>query len=192
MTPRFAKVLALTVAVVLTQQGFAQESPSAQATRKKLKQKITVEFKDIGTKTVFDDIKGEMDKPCAFKIRNETGVSNNTKLTYKAKDKAVQQILNELSDKYEFGWYVLSDPKDRLDGWVIIRKNSKGKERGYEAGKEPKEKTSELAPHSERAILFLKESRSHPVTEGAMESPPSNVPPEIIQHALRWLRKRSE
>src|SRR5947207_194128 len=104
MTRWLTWTLALAVVLVVGPSGFAQESPSTQATRKKLKQKITVDFKEIGTKTVFDDIKGEMDKPVAFKLDANSGVSNNTKLTYKAKDKAVETILNELSDKFEFGW----------------------------------------------------------------------------------------
>jgi hypothetical protein len=109
------------------------------ATRVKLKQKITVDFKDVATSVCFADIKGEMDKPVNFKIDNTSGVSNNTKLTYKAKDKTVEQILNEMSDKFEFGWVVISNASNnKVDGWVVIRKSSKGKERGHEAGKEPK------------------------------------------------------
>ena len=56
-----------------------------------------------------------------------------------AKDKTVEEILNEISDKGEFGWFVVSNASNnKEDGKVIIRKNTKGKERGYEAGKEPK------------------------------------------------------
>jgi hypothetical protein len=122
-----------------TGQAFAQESLAAKTTRKKLQQKISVEFKDIRTADVFNDIKNEMDKPANFKIDNASGISNNTKVTYKAKDKAVEQILNELSDKLECGWVVISNPSNnKVDGWVVIRKNTKGKERGYELGKEPK------------------------------------------------------
>lgn len=134
---RIALVLAL--AALGVQSVSAQESKAAQSTRKKLKQKISVDFKEVGTAAVFTEIKGEMEQPVNFKLDNNSGVSNNTKLTYKAKDKTVEQVLNELSDKAEFGWYVVSNPSNnKIDGWVIIRKNTKGKERGYEAGKEPK------------------------------------------------------
>ena len=129
----------LTLAAIGAQVASAQESKAAQATRMKLKQKITVDFKEIGTKAIFDEIKDSMDKPVNIKIDNVSGVSNNTKLTYKAKDKAVEQIFNEISDKGEFGWYVVSNVNNnKVDGWVVIRKNTKGKERGYELGKEPK------------------------------------------------------
>ena len=114
-----------------------EETPSAKATRKKLKQKITVDEKEIQFKGMLDAIKGEMDKPVSFKIDNTSGISNNSKVTYSAKDKTVEEILNELADKYEFGWYVVSNAKDRVDGWIMVRKY-KDKERGYEAGKEPK------------------------------------------------------
>ena len=122
----------------------AQESAAAKATRKNLQEKISVDFKDVGVKAIIDDIKREMDKGFAFKIDNATGLSNNAKLTYKADNKTVEQILNELSEKGEFGWFVKSDPKDRNDGFIIFRK-FKDKERGYEAGKEPK-KDASLTP----------------------------------------------
>jgi hypothetical protein len=141
-TFQFAFVLA--VAAMLGQAANAQEkeSKAAQATRQKLKQKISVEFKDVATSLVFAEIKGEMEKPVNFKIDNKSGVSNNTKLTYKAKDKTVEQILNELSDKFDFGWIVHSNASNnKIDGWVEIRKSPK-KERGYEAGKEPKSGSS--------------------------------------------------
>lgn len=130
----------------------AQESPGAIAARKKLKQKISVEFKEVTTKGIFDDIKNEMEKPVAFKIDTGSGMSLNTKLTYKAKDKTVEDVLNEMAEKFEFGWFVKSDPKDRYDGWVIIRK-AKEKERGYEAGKEPKKSAAAERPVDDFALF---------------------------------------
>jgi len=110
----------------------AQESPSAKATRKKLQQKISIDCKEVGIKAITEDIKREMDPAVAFKIDNLSGISNNSKLTLKADNKTVEQILNDLSDKGEFGWFIKSDPKDRNDGFVIIRK-FKDKERGTES-----------------------------------------------------------
>jgi len=123
----------LSAVLVIALPVFAQETPSAQSARKKLQQKISVEWKDIGIKAITDDIKREMDQPVAFKIDNTTGISNNSKMSYKADNKTVEQILNDLGDKGEFGWFVKSDPKDRNDGWIIIRKY-KDKERGVEGG----------------------------------------------------------
>ena len=125
-----------TVGTSLAMPG-GDETPSAQATRKKLKQKISVDEKEIGFKAMLEVIRGEMDKPISFKIDNMSGISNNSKVSYSAKEKTVEDVLNALADKYEFGWYVVSNAKDRNDGWVMVRK-FKEKERGYESGKEPK------------------------------------------------------
>src|SRR5688500_6751640 len=112
---RAVKVLAV-VAVGFLAAGLAlaQQSAAAMATRQQLQQKITDDFKEVGVKAIFDDIKSEMDMPVSFKIDNMSGISNNSKLTYVGKDKTVEQILNDISDKGEFGWFVKSDPKDRL------------------------------------------------------------------------------
>ena len=129
---------------VLTLIGFAdlasaQESKPAQATRKLLKQKLTIEAKEVGTKAFLDDVIRELDKEFKYIIDNASGVSNNTKISYKGKDVTVEQVLNEISDKLDCGWIVSSNPgNNKYDGKVILRKSSKGKERGYEAGKEPK------------------------------------------------------
>ncbi|MSQ96707.1 MAG: hypothetical protein EXR98_19435 [Gemmataceae bacterium] len=127
---------------LLTQQASAQESKAAQSTRQKLKQVIAeIELKEVGTKAFFEDVNRELDKTINFKIDNASGVSNNTKLSFKGKKVTVEKLLNEVSDKFDFGWVVISNPgNNKVDGWIIIRKSSKGKERGYEAGKEPKEK----------------------------------------------------
>lgn len=139
------RLLKLTGLVALTlgcaAWAIAQESTAAKTTRKKLQQKITVEFKEEGTKAVIDQVSGEMDKAPKFRIDNASGISNNTKITYRAKDKTVEQVLNDICDKLDCGWYVVSNAaNNKVDGSVVIRKSSKGKERGYEAGKEPKDK----------------------------------------------------
>jgi hypothetical protein len=116
---------------LLAQTAAAQESKSAKTTREKLKQKASVDAKEQGTKSIFDELLGEAEKPIRFKIDNVSGISNNTKLTYKAKDKTIEEILNDMSDKFDFGWYVVSEEgNNKIDGMVIIRKNSDGKERG--------------------------------------------------------------
>jgi hypothetical protein len=142
---RMALTIALFLGVAsawLASEARCQESPSAKSARKRLQEKITVELADTRLKDAIEDIKREMSKPVSFKIDNISGISNNMKVSYTAKDKTVQEILNDLCDKYEMGYFVLSKPGDRYDGWVILRKG-KGKERGYEAGKEPAKDKSE-------------------------------------------------
>lgn len=141
----------------------AQESKAAQATRQKVKQVIAeFEAKEIGTKAFFEDVNRELDKPINFKIDNNSGISNNTKLTYKGKKITVEKLLNELSDKYEFGWVVISNAgNNKVDGSIVIRKVSKGKERGYEVGKEPKtEKQSSLELRREQDVAVLQPALS--------------------------------
>jgi hypothetical protein len=123
-----------------------EESPSARATRKRLKTKLTLEIKEERIGDAVGEIRREFDNKLGIKIDNVSGISNNSKVTIIAKDKTLAEILNEFCDKYEMGYIVKSDPKDRLDGWIILRKNPKYKERGYEEGKEPKEKSSSLTP----------------------------------------------
>jgi hypothetical protein len=139
----------LAVALVLALGGVAvgQESNAAKATRKRLQEKITVEIKETGFKAALEEISRETNNKVKFKIDNTSGISNNSKVTIIAKDKTVQAILNELADKYDFGYYVItSDEKDQSNGKVMVRKG-KGKERGYEDGKEPKgSKSSRLSP----------------------------------------------
>jgi hypothetical protein len=122
-----------------------QDTPSAKATRKRLQEKITVEIKETPFKEAIEEIRRELNNKVSFKIDNVSGISNNSKVTIIAKDKTVEAILNELADKYEFGYYVISsNDKDRYNGWIMVRK-FKDKERGYESGKEPKkDKASQL------------------------------------------------
>ncbi len=144
---RFAGVCVL--AALLAQSAAAQESKSAKATRDKLKQKASVDAKDQGTKSIFDELLGEAEKPIRFKIDNVSGISNNSKLTFKAKDKTIEEILNLMSDKFDFGWYVYSNEgNNKEDGKVIIRKNSDGKERGFEF----KKKKASAVPQTERLL----------------------------------------
>src|SRR5262249_53362698 len=139
---RSLKVVFLVVsALALVGQARAQDSQAAATTRKKLQQKITMDSKEVGLKSFLEDVNNELDanKQIRFRIDNTTGVSNNMKVSFSGKDVTVEQILNELSDKYDFGYYVISNAaNNKEDGMVVIRKSSKGKERGYEAGKEPK------------------------------------------------------
>jgi hypothetical protein len=130
---RIIRIALVCVGVVIAaQMAAAQESKAAKATREKLKQKGSVDAKDQGTKSIFDELLGDADKPVRFQIKNETGISNNTKLTFKMKG-TLEEILNAMSDKFDFGWYVVSNEgNNKVDGLVIIRKNSDGKERGTE------------------------------------------------------------
>ena len=132
----------MSATALLGSVAFGQETLAAKATRDRLKKIIIdeLDYKEEMTRVIFADLKRESNNKVSFKIDTATGMSMNTRLSYKAKKVPLEQVLNDLADKYDFGWFVYSNPKDKNDrynGWVVLRKG-KGKERGYEAGTEPK------------------------------------------------------
>ena len=154
-------VLGAVCGLLLAQSALAQESQAAATTRKKLATKISIDIKEVGTKAFFEELNLELDKPFRFVYDNASGISNNTKMTYKGNDVAVEKILNDLADKYEWGYFVKSDAgNNKVDGAIVIRKSSKGKERGYEAGKAPKKAADKSSrapaqPRDDVACAFI-------------------------------------
>ncbi len=139
-----ATVLAL--AVCVAPAGAAakkKDTPAAAKTRKKLKEKISVDYKDTRLADIAKDIGRQFDNRLSIKLDNVGGVSNNLTLTYSAKDKPLDEILDEMFAKNQLGYVVVSRPNDRLDGWIVIKK---GKQRGYEAGEEPAAKEEKPEP----------------------------------------------
>jgi hypothetical protein len=122
---------------------FGQDSPSAKAARKRLQQKVTLDIKDTRLEDALKEATEDLKNKVNIKIKGESGVSRNSKVTYKCKDETLEKVLDAICTQIDAGYIVVSDPKDRYDGFIFIRK---GKERGYEAGKEPKEKSSRLEP----------------------------------------------
>ena len=62
---------------------------------------------------------------------------------------------NMVSDKFDFGWIVISNASNnKIDGSVLIRKNSDGKERGHEL-KKNKDKGASLFVPSNRDFAFV-------------------------------------
>jgi hypothetical protein len=168
-TLRFGALIAL--ALVLAHRAAAQDSKAAATTRKNLQQKVSLDLKkEIGLKDFLEnELVADLDKPIHFKIDNGSGVSNNMKVAYSGKNITVEKVLNDLADKYDFGYYVVSNAaNNKVDGKVMIRKSSKGKERGFEAGKEPKdkgasEKQSSLVPARVRhAAVDVRDCRIEP------------------------------
>jgi hypothetical protein len=69
------------------------------------------------------------------RLDNKGGVSNNTKFTYKADDKSLDEVLDEMFKKNELGYIVVSQRGNAYDGTILI---VKGNARGYPAKKEDK------------------------------------------------------
>jgi hypothetical protein len=108
-----------------------EDTPNAAKMRKLLKTKISVDFKDTRLEDAMEEIKEEV-KGFKFLLDTKGGVSRNQTITYKAKDKTVEEILDEMFKKPELGYIVISRKGNAYDGLVQVRK---GKERGYEKKK---------------------------------------------------------
>jgi len=152
-----------------------KDTPAAAATRKKLRTKISVEYKDVSLMEITDDIKQKVNDATGMDLSiyldGPGGVSGNSTLSYSAKDKTVAEILDGMLKPSNLGYVVISKEyktyNDRYDGWLLI---VKGKERGYpekeDSGKESaaKEKVKEKA------------SNEKPTTKPAVEKSSTDKP----------------
>jgi len=108
------------------------DTPAAAKTRKLLKKKISVEFKNTAFRDVVKEIKDEVEG-LSILFDSKGGVSGNKTFTYNAKDKTVEEILNGIcKEAGDLGWYVISKKGNAYDGSVMVRKSD---ERGYEKKK---------------------------------------------------------
>ena len=123
LTTLAALVLAVQKADV---RGADDDSPAAAKTRKLLKQKISVDFKDTRLEDAMNAIKDEV-KGFKFLLDAKGGVSRNQTITYKAKDKTVEDILDEMLKKPDLGYIIISKKGNAYDGLIQVRKS---KERG--------------------------------------------------------------
>ena len=127
-------ILGLPLLVWVASVALAEEDTAkAAATRKLLKQNVTVEYKEQALREVVDDLKEQV-KGLSIKPETKSGVQLNTKITLNAKDKPLEDVLNTICDKNGWGYYILSKEKNAYDGQLVLKV---GKERGYEEGKEP-------------------------------------------------------
>jgi type II secretory pathway component GspD/PulD (secretin) len=131
---RFCLTCALVLAAGAVPVRADDNTPKAAATRKLLKKKITVDFKDTRLEDALDEIKDQV-KGLKIIIDSKGGVSRNQTLNYEAKDKSVEEVFAGMFAKNGLGYIVISKKNNAYDGLVQIRQ---GKERGYEKGKEPK------------------------------------------------------
>jgi hypothetical protein len=80
-----------------------------------------------------DQIKDQTKKNLAVLIDTKGGVSLNTKFTYKADDKPLDEVLDELFKKNDLGYIIIT--RGTYEGALQI---VKGNARGSPAGKEDK------------------------------------------------------
>jgi hypothetical protein len=128
-------VLALCLTACLAGLSLADEDTAkAAATRKLLKNKVTVEYKDEALRDVVEDLTKQQVKGLFIKPDTKSGVQLNTKITVSMKDKPLEEVLDAICEKNGWGYFIISNGKNAYDGQMILKV---GKERGYEEGKEP-------------------------------------------------------
>jgi autotransporter-associated beta strand protein len=110
----------------------ADDTPRAAATRKLLKTKITVSFKETPLKDVVEEIKEEHVKGISIRLDTRGGVSQNQAINYKGTNVPLEDALDEMFKKNGLGYIVISGKNNAYDGSILIRQ---GKERGYPISK---------------------------------------------------------
>ena len=100
---------------------------------KKLKGKVTVEFKNEFLKEAFKELSSQLEdqKLGALSVQYAVGVSQNTRISYVGKDVTAEEALDGILKQLDLGYIVVSKHKDRYDGWILIEK---GAQRGYPVG----------------------------------------------------------
>ena len=126
LTTLAALVLAVHTAAVRAADD--DDTKEAAKTRKLLKTKISVDFKDTRLEDAMDEIKTEV-KGFKFLLDAKGGVSRNQTVSYSAKDKTVEDILDEMLKKPDLGYIIISKKGNAYDGLIQVRKS---KERGTE------------------------------------------------------------
>ena len=106
------------------------DTPAAAATRKLLKQKVSLNFKDARLADVVDELKEEV-KGLRVRLDTRGGVSQNQTITYAGKDVPLEEALDKMFAKNGLGYVVISGKNNAYDGSILIKQ---GKERGYPLG----------------------------------------------------------
>jgi hypothetical protein len=102
-----------------------KDTPAAAKTRsERLKVKVTVEWKNIFLRDCLSELVSAMDDAGLGKIefKNSTGVSLNTRMTFSAKDKPIDEVLEGLLKTNDLAYEIISKKGDKADGGLMIKK----------------------------------------------------------------------
>src|SRR5262245_53974881 len=105
------------------------DSPIVARTRKKLETAISVDFKDERLKDLIKELedKGEV----KFRLDTKGGVSQNMSFTYKAEEKSLKDILEEMFKGKGLGYVIhrKQNANDRYEGYIdIVQGDQRGDE----------------------------------------------------------------
>lgn len=135
---RSAMILAIAAALAIISFNVADDkpgsddTPKAAATRKLLKTKITVNFKETRLEDVIEEIKEDHVKGISIRLDTRGGVSRNQTINYQGKDVTLEDALDQMFKKNGLGYVVISQKNNAYDGSILIKQ---GKERGYPLNK---------------------------------------------------------
>src|SRR5438046_10460063 len=105
---RLCLPLALLLAVAVSPvRADDEDTPAAAKTRKLLKEKITVDFKDLRLEDCLDEIKEQV-KGLKIVLDTKGGVSRNQTITFMARDKPVEAVIDGMLKKNGRGYIVVS------------------------------------------------------------------------------------
>lgn len=113
------------------------DSPVVAATRKKLEQTLSVDFKDAR----LEDAIKEIETQTELKFRYDTGVSRNQSVTYSGKDQTVKEILSGMFKGRGLGFFVHRklNANDRYEGYVdLVQGDQRGDETAPKKEKDAK------------------------------------------------------
>ncbi len=113
----------------LAQDKKSSDSPIVAKTRKKLESQISVDFKDERLK----DLMKELEEKAEVKFRLDTkgGVSQNMAFTYKADEKSLREVLDEMFKGKGLGYIIhrKQNSNDRYEGYIdIVQGDQRGDE----------------------------------------------------------------
>jgi hypothetical protein len=117
------------------QEKKSTDSPIVAKTRKKLETKISVEFKDERLKDVIKELEEKAE--VKFRLDTRGGVSQNMAMTYKAEEKSLREILDEMFKGKGLGYVIhrKQNNTDRYEGYIdIVQGDQRGDEPAKSAG----------------------------------------------------------
>jgi autotransporter-associated beta strand protein len=127
-TLALALVLTAVSNSVADDKGASDDTPKAAATRKLLKTKITVNFKETRLEDAIEEIKEDHVKGINIRLDTKGGVSRNQTINYKGTMVTLEDALDEMFKKNGLGYVVISGKNNAYDGSILIKQ---GKERGF-------------------------------------------------------------
>ena len=119
----------LVVVLFAVPMGMAEDKLTEEAAKTKnerLKVKASVEWEKLFLYECLNDLISKIDDKDLGKIEVKYdaagGVSRNTRMTYSAKDKTIEEILNDFLSKNDMKYSIISKKGDKTDGGLLIKK----------------------------------------------------------------------